>query len=90
MDTTIGRDLARLDRLPAWPWTRAWPSGVMPDGREVRLDNGQHILIGAYHATLGLLAQLGVDAEAALLPPDPLRQSRRQKSRQALASARIH
>lgn len=29
------------------------------------LDNGQHIAIGAYRATLGMLATLGVDADAA-------------------------
>lgn len=31
------------------------------------LDNGQHILIGAYGATLGLMQKLGVDLDAALL-----------------------
>lgn len=31
------------------------------------LDNGQHVLIGGYGATLGLLQQLGVDLESALL-----------------------
>lgn len=31
------------------------------------LDNGQHILIGAYRATLGLLRQVGVDPDTALL-----------------------
>ncbi len=31
------------------------------------LDNGQHILLGAYRATLGLLRELGVDPAAALL-----------------------
>lgn len=40
------------------PWTTV-------DGREVALDNGQHILIGAYVRTLALLRHLGVDAEAA-------------------------
>lgn len=32
----------------------------------IGLDNGQHILIGAYRETLGLMRQLGVDLEAAL------------------------
>ena len=32
------------------------------------LDNGQHILIGAYSATLGLLERLGVDPQAVLMP----------------------
>lgn len=35
------------------------------DGREIALDNGQHILIGAYRATLALLARLGVDLDHA-------------------------
>lgn len=32
-----------------------------------RLDNGQHILLGAYHETLKLMASLGVDVDSALL-----------------------
>ena len=35
-----------------------WKTG---DGREIALDNGQHILIGAYRETLTLLRKLGVD-----------------------------
>nr|WP_198980852.1 hydroxysqualene dehydroxylase HpnE [Herbaspirillum sp. ASV7] len=35
------------------------------DGR--LLDNGQHILLGAYRATLALMKQVGVSADAALL-----------------------
>ncbi len=31
------------------------------------LDNGQHLLIGAYHATRALLREVGVDCDAALL-----------------------
>ncbi|MDP3699942.1 MAG: hydroxysqualene dehydroxylase HpnE [Hylemonella sp.] len=40
--------------------------GHLPDGRVVALDNGQHILIGAYTETLRLMRQVGVDTEAAL------------------------
>lgn len=49
---------------------RALP-GQQPDAGTA-LDNGQHILIGAYGATLGLLERLGIDLEAALqtLPLD--------------------
>jgi hydroxysqualene dehydroxylase len=36
-------------------------------GRPVALDNGQHILIGAYAETLKLMTELGVDVKAALL-----------------------
>lgn len=35
--------------------------------REFDLDNGQHLLIGAYSETLGLMAQVGVDLERTLL-----------------------
>jgi len=37
-----------------------------PDGRELALDNGQHILIGAYSATLGFMREVGVRPEDAL------------------------
>lgn len=39
----------------------------LPDGRDVLLDNGQHILIGAYTETLALMRRVGVDPEAALM-----------------------
>ena len=40
--------------------------GQWPDGSALPLDNGQHILIGAYSATLQLMADLGLDANALL------------------------
>ena len=45
---------------------RAVPA-KMADGRIVLLDNGQHILIGAYTESLRLMRQVGVDVDAALL-----------------------
>ena len=39
----------------------------LPDGTMATLDNGQHILIGAYTDTLALMREVGVDPEAALL-----------------------
>ncbi len=42
-------------------------SGNLPDGTPVTLDNGQHILIGAYSETLRLLQQVGVDPQTALV-----------------------
>lgn len=36
------------------------------NGRSTSLDNGQHILIGAYQQTLALMQTVGVDLEAAL------------------------
>jgi len=37
------------------------------EARGRQLDNGQHIMLGAYDATLGLLRRVGVDASAAIL-----------------------
>ncbi|MDO8447644.1 MAG: hydroxysqualene dehydroxylase HpnE [Rhodoferax sp.] len=42
-------------------------NGTLPDGTSVTLDNGQHILIGAYVETLNLMRRIGVQAEDALL-----------------------
>jgi squalene-associated FAD-dependent desaturase len=40
---------------------------TLPDGTAATLDNGQHILIGAYTESLRLMRLVGVDAGAALL-----------------------
>ena len=40
---------------------------TLPDGTPVTLDNGQHILIGAYTETLRLMRQMGVAPASALL-----------------------
>lgn len=45
---------------------RAVP-GMLPDGSPVTLDNGQHILIGAYTTSLRLMRLVGVDVDTALL-----------------------
>ncbi len=42
-------------------------SSTLPDGTPVSLDNGQHILIGAYSETLKLMQTVGVNLENALL-----------------------
>ena len=42
-------------------------NGALPDGTPVTLDNGQHILIGAYTDTLRLMRQVGVAVETAVL-----------------------
>ncbi len=39
----------------------------LPDGHRLTLDNGQHILIGAYREALGLMQTVGVDLQTALL-----------------------
>jgi squalene-associated FAD-dependent desaturase len=50
---------------PGAPGTPDLPS--LPGAPALRLDNGQHILIGAYTDTLRLLRLVGVNPEAALL-----------------------
>ncbi|MFZ2856809.1 hydroxysqualene dehydroxylase HpnE [Acidovorax sp.] len=45
---------------------RAVP-GTLPDGTAAMLDNGQHILIGAYAECLRLMRLVGVDPDTALL-----------------------
>ena len=45
---------------------RARRVDVSHDGQSVPLDNGQHILIGAYTETLKLMADVGVDVAASL------------------------
>ena len=42
-------------------------NGTLPDGTPVTLDNGQHILIGAYSQALQLMQQVGVNLATALL-----------------------
>ena len=45
---------------------RAMPL-TLPDGRSVTVDNGQHILIGAYAESLRLMREVGVNPDQALL-----------------------
>ena len=40
---------------------------TLPDGRDIFVDNGQHILIGAYTDSLRLMRKVGVDPDQALL-----------------------
>lgn len=40
---------------------------TLPNGQTTTVDNGQHILIGAYSATLALMRTVGVDTDTALL-----------------------
>ena len=46
---------------------RALPA-QLPDGTPLTLDNGQHILIGAYSETLALMQRVGLDLSQAVLP----------------------
>ena len=40
---------------------------TLPDGRQLMVDNGQHILIGAYTETLRLMRLVGIDPDKALM-----------------------
>ena len=49
------------------PGGRARRVDVAHGGQNLALDNGQHILIGAYSETLKLMAELGIDVSASFL-----------------------
>lgn len=61
--TVVLFEAARTPGGRARALTRAAPGGTAP----LRLDNGQHILIGAYGECLRLMRLVGVDLERALL-----------------------
>jgi squalene-associated FAD-dependent desaturase len=59
--------------VTVWEAARAWGGRAraldvhLPDGRAARLDNGQHILIGAYSDCLRLMRRVGLDPSQLLL-----------------------
>jgi squalene-associated FAD-dependent desaturase len=61
-----GLRVALYDAAPQ-PGGRARGVAVRLGDRDFALDNGQHLLIGAYRDTLRLMREAGVDCEAALL-----------------------
>ncbi len=65
--TRLGRQVTVFEaaRIPGGRARRV--DSQSPDGSALPLDNGQHILIGAYSATLKLMADLGLDANRLLL-----------------------
>ncbi len=63
--TELGWRVEVFEAARQWGGRARALGGQMQDGSG--LDNGQHILIGAYRETLALMRQLGVDLEAALL-----------------------
>ncbi len=60
-----GRRIALVDAAPQ-AGGRARTLALELGGERVEVDNGQHLLIGAYRATLGLLRRIGTDPEAVL------------------------
>lgn len=69
--TRCGARVTVLERAPA-PGGRARRIRLALGGETLVVDNGQHLLVGAYRATLGLLSTLGV-AERSVLHRLPLR-----------------
>lgn len=57
-----GHELRVYEAAPA-PGGRARP--VVPPGEKHPIDNGQHLLLGAYEQTLALMRELGVDLQTA-------------------------
>ena len=64
--TEAGHRVTLFEATRTWGGrARALPA-TLPNGSTVRLDNGQHILIGAYADTLALMRRVGVEPEQAL------------------------
>ena len=59
--------------VTVWEAARTWGGRAralelrLPGGQAVQLDNGQHILIGAYRDCLGLMRRVGLEPEQLLL-----------------------
>lgn len=61
-----GHTVSVFEAARNWGGRARAVAATLPDGSEVLLDNGQHILIGAYTASLALMARVGVDPRQAL------------------------
>jgi len=64
--TAVGCAVTLFDAAPQ-PGGRARAVGVRLGDREFSLDNGQHLLIGAYRESLRLMSEVGVNLDDALL-----------------------
>ncbi|WP_431276201.1 hydroxysqualene dehydroxylase HpnE [Variovorax ureilyticus] len=61
-----GHAVSVYEAARSWGGRARAVAATLPDGSGVLLDNGQHILIGAYTASLDLMARVGVDPNEAL------------------------
>ncbi|RZL95089.1 MAG: FAD-dependent oxidoreductase [Variovorax sp.] len=61
-----GHSVTVLEAARTWGGRARAVQATLPGGEQVALDNGQHILIGAYTETLALMRRVGIDIEAAL------------------------
>ena len=64
--TRAGHDVTVFEATRAIGGRARAVRSTLPDGTPVTLDNGQHILIGAYSETLRLMREVGVAPQAAL------------------------
>ena len=62
-----GHDAIVFEAAPAIGGRARALNGTLPDGRAVILDNGQHILIGAYTHTLQLMRDVGLNPDTLML-----------------------
>ncbi len=67
VEATKGGDRVTLFEMAPTLGGRARSVPVGANAGHIPLDNGQHILIGAYRQTLRLMAEVGADMDAALL-----------------------
>ena len=65
--TQAGRQVTVFEAARAVGGRARAVAATLPDGTAATLDNGQHILIGAYAESLRLMRLVGVDPAAALL-----------------------
>lgn len=65
--TRAGHAVTVYESARTWGGRARALSGTLPDDRPVLLDNGQHILIGAYTETLRLMRLVGIDPDTAML-----------------------
>jgi squalene-associated FAD-dependent desaturase len=63
--THAGRHVTLIDAAPQFGG-RARSLTLKHDGHVLQVDNGQHLLIGAYTATLALLQRIGIDSDERL------------------------
>lgn len=64
--TQAGHAVTVFEAARTWGGRARALTATLPDGQNVTLDNGQHILIGAYTQTLALMRRVGIDLDAAL------------------------
>jgi squalene-associated FAD-dependent desaturase len=62
-----GHAVTVFEAARTWGGRARGLQATLPDGRRVGIDNGQHILIGAYRDSLALMQEVGVDMARALL-----------------------